>query len=63
MVHSSTLAITTDSERLTCGGFSLGETIHFRSLEFIANCFGGLSLSPKRSNSSAIFVGTTHGVP
>jgi hypothetical protein len=40
MVHSSTLTITTDSERLTCGGFSLGETIHFGSLEFIANCFG-----------------------
>jgi hypothetical protein len=63
MVHSSTLTITTDSERLTCGDFSLGETIHFGSLEFIANCFGGLSLSPKGSDSGAIFVEMTHGVP
>jgi hypothetical protein len=48
-----------DGERLMCGGFSLSETIHFGSLEFIADCFSGLSLSPKGSNSGAIFVGTT----
>jgi hypothetical protein len=60
MVHSSTLAITTDGEHLTGGGFSLGETICFRSLEFIADYFGLLSLSPKGSNSDAIFTGITH---
>jgi hypothetical protein len=32
MVLSSALAIATDGERLTYGGFSLGETIHFLSL-------------------------------
>jgi hypothetical protein len=45
MVHSSTPIVTTDGESLTCGGFSLNETICFGSLEFIANYFGSLSLS------------------
>jgi hypothetical protein len=40
MVHSSVLTVSTDGERLTCNGFSLGETICFRSLEFIADYFG-----------------------
>jgi hypothetical protein len=39
------LVITADEECLTCCGFSLGETIHFESLEFITNYFGSLSLS------------------
>jgi hypothetical protein len=60
MVHSSALAVATDGERLMCSGFSLGDTVHFGSLEFIADCFGGLSLSPKGSDLGAIFVGTTH---
>jgi hypothetical protein len=47
MVHSSMLIITADEECLTCGGFSLGETIHFGSLEFITNYFGSLSLSAR----------------
>jgi hypothetical protein len=46
MVQTSMLIITTDGERLMCDGFSLGETVLFGSLEFIADCFGGLSLSP-----------------
>jgi hypothetical protein len=59
MVDSSMLAVTTDSERLTCGGFYLGETICFGSLEFIIDCFGSLSFSRKGSDSCTIFVGTT----
>jgi hypothetical protein len=47
MVHSSTLTITTDGEHLTCTGLSLDETIRIGRLEFIANGFGSLSLSPK----------------
>jgi hypothetical protein len=60
MVHSLTLAITIDGEHLTCGGFSLGETVRFGSLEFIADCFGGLSLSPKGSDSGTVLMGTMH---
>jgi hypothetical protein len=62
MVHSSTLAVATDGERLTSGNFSLSETVPFGSLDFITDCFGDLSLSPKGGgggDSSAIFVGTT----
>jgi hypothetical protein len=61
MVHSSTLASTTDSEHLTYGGFSLGETVRFESLEFITDCFGSPSLSTKGSDSGAVFIGTTYG--
>jgi hypothetical protein len=60
MVHSSTFAITTDGERLTYGGFSHGETVHFENLEFIASYFGSLSLSSKGSDSGDIFVGMAH---
>jgi hypothetical protein len=60
MVHLSMLAVTTDGKRLMCGGFSLKKTIRFGILEFIVDCFGSLSLSPKGSNSGAIFMGTTH---
>jgi hypothetical protein len=53
-----------ECERLRCGGFSLGETIHLGSFEFIANYFGGLSLSPRRSDSGVAFMGSTHsGTP
>jgi hypothetical protein len=60
MVHSSTLTITTDGEHLTCGGFSLGKTVHSGSLEFIVDCFGNLSFSPKGSDSSTVFLGMVH---
>jgi hypothetical protein len=60
MAQSSALAVSIDCERLMCGGLALGETIHFGSLEFIADCFGGLSLSPKGSDPGAVSVGTTH---
>jgi hypothetical protein len=60
MVYSSVLAMATDGECLTCGGFSLSKTIHFGSLEFITDCFGDLSLSNKGSDSGAIFMRTIH---
>jgi hypothetical protein len=59
MVHSSTLVVTIDGEHLTYDGFSRGETIRFRSLEFITECFGSVSLSSKGNDSGAIFMGTT----
>jgi hypothetical protein len=58
MVHSSTLVVATDRERLTCGGFFLGETVRFGSPEFIVDYFGGLA-SPPGGNSGAIFIGMT----
>jgi hypothetical protein len=57
MVHLSTLVVTTDGEHLTCGGFFLGETVRFGSLEFITDYFGSLSLSPKWSDLGTVFVG------
>jgi hypothetical protein len=63
MVVSSALAISTDGERLLCGGFSLCETIHFGSVEFITDCFGGLSLSPKMDDLDAAFMGSTRSGP
>jgi hypothetical protein len=37
-----------------------GSTIHFGSLEFVANRFGHWSLSPLGWDSDAIFVGMIH---
>jgi hypothetical protein len=63
MVPSSGITVTVDGERLTCGGFSLGETICFGSLEFIADFFGGLCLSLGREGSDATVIGATHNGP
>jgi hypothetical protein len=63
MVPSIVLAFSTDGERLMCGGFSLGETVHLGSFEFITDNFGGLSLSPRRSDSSTAFMGSTRSGP
>jgi hypothetical protein len=60
MVPSSAIAIAADNERITCGGFTLGETVRLGNFEFIADYFGGLSLSPKRGDEEAAFMGSTH---
>jgi hypothetical protein len=60
MVLSYAVIVAADGERLTCGGFSLGETVHLRNFEFITDYFGGLSLSPRRGDEGASFVGSTH---
>jgi hypothetical protein len=60
MVPSSTLIVAVEDDCLMCGGFSLGETIHLGSFEFITDYFDGLSLSPRRSNSGDAFMGSTH---
>jgi hypothetical protein len=44
MVPSSVLTVATDGEHLWCDGFSIGEPIHFGSLEFITDRFGDLSI-------------------
>jgi hypothetical protein len=59
MVPSFVLVVVADGEHLTCGGFSLGKTIHLGSFEFITDYFDGLSLSPRRGDSGATFMGST----
>jgi hypothetical protein len=59
MVPSSAIAITVDGEHLTCGGFSLGETICLGNFEFTADYFDGLSLAPRRGDAGAIFMVST----
>jgi hypothetical protein len=56
MVPSSTLVVFTDGECFSCGGFSRGKIVHYGRLEVITNCFGGLSFSPKGSDSDAALV-------
>jgi hypothetical protein len=63
MVLSSVLVVAVDGECLACGGFTLGETVHFGRLEFITDCFGGMSLSPRRDGSDVAFMGSTHRRP
>jgi hypothetical protein len=59
MVPSSSKAITADGECLACGGFSLSEPVFLENFEFVTDYFGGLSLSPRRSNKGTVFVGST----
>jgi hypothetical protein len=59
MVPSSALTVSNDSEHLMCGRFSLGEIVHLGSFEVITDYFGGLSLSPRRSESGVTFMGST----
>jgi hypothetical protein len=63
MIPSSVLAVVADGECLSCGGFSLSETIRFGSLEFIIDCFGDLSLSHRRDGSDATIMGSTCSGP
>jgi hypothetical protein len=60
MVPSSLTAIAADGEHLTCGGFSLGESLRLGNFEFITDYFSGLSLSPRWGNEGVIFMGSTH---
>jgi hypothetical protein len=57
MVSSFVLAMAVNGERLMCSGFSLSKTIHLGSFKFIVDYFGSLSLSPRRGDSGAAFMG------
>jgi hypothetical protein len=60
MVPLSVITVVANDERLTCDGFSLGETVRLGNFEFIVNYFSGLSLSPRRGDAGAAFMGSTH---
>jgi hypothetical protein len=57
---SSSILIAYDEEHLACGGFSLSETVRLGNFEFIINYFGSQSLSPRRGDVGATFVGSIH---
>jgi hypothetical protein len=59
MIPSSVITIAADGERLICGGFSLGKTVHLGNFEFIANYFSGLSRFPRMGDTSNAFMGST----
>jgi hypothetical protein len=59
MVPSSSITLAIDSDHLMCGGFSLSETVCLVIFEFIADYFGGLSLSPGKGDKGATFMGST----
>jgi hypothetical protein len=59
MVPSSVITVAADSESLTCGGFSLCDTILLGNLDFIANYFSSLSLFPRRGDAGTAFMGST----
>jgi hypothetical protein len=61
MVSSSVIIITTNSECLTYGGFSLGETVSLGNFEFITDYIGVLSLSPRRGDAGVIRLNSQWG--
>jgi hypothetical protein len=48
------------SDKTIGTGFALGETIRFGSLEFIANHFSSMGLSPEGNDLGTVFVGMVH---
>jgi hypothetical protein len=60
MVTSPKLSFVANGNNQTGINLTLGETIHFGSLEFITDHLGCLSLSPNEGDSSTIFIGIVH---
>jgi hypothetical protein len=60
MVHSPKLVGGRGGKHQTGISFTLGETIHFGSLEFIAGHFGPMRLSSKENDSGIVFIGMVH---
>jgi hypothetical protein len=57
MVHSLNFTFVANDNNLIDVGFAPGETICFGSLEFIADHFSNLSLSPEGNDSGTVFIG------
>jgi hypothetical protein len=60
IVYSSKLSFVANGNNSIDFSLALGETICFSSLEFTADYFKRLSLSPEEDNSGAIFIGMVH---
>jgi hypothetical protein len=63
MVPSTVLTIAANDEHPSCNIFSLSDTIRFGSVEFIADHFSSLSLSPMGDGSDAAVMFSTYGGP
>jgi hypothetical protein len=64
MVYSSKFTVIADGKHQIVLGLALGKTIHFGSLEFIAERIDDLSLFAKGDSSGTIFMGMAHkGTP
>jgi hypothetical protein len=60
MVHSPKLIVIADDKHQIGVSFALGETVNFRSLEFIVDHFSSLRLSDKGNVSGSMFMGMAH---
>jgi hypothetical protein len=60
MVYSLNLTFIANRNNSTGIDLAPGETIYFGSLEFTADCFGRMSLSPEGDDPGAIFIGMMH---
>jgi hypothetical protein len=60
MVHSPKPVVTTDGNHQTDDGFTMVKSIHFGSLEFVADRFGVLSLFPEGNDLDVAFVEMVH---
>jgi hypothetical protein len=59
-VYSLKLTFVASGNNLTGVGLDPGETIRFGSLEFTADHFDNLSLSPEGNDSGVVFIGMVH---
>jgi hypothetical protein len=62
MVYSLNLTFIANRNNSTGIDLAPGETIYFGSLEFTADCFGRMSLSPEGDDPGAIFIGMMHNM-
>jgi hypothetical protein len=60
MVYSLKLTFVVDDNNLTDVGLTPSKTIYLGSLDFTADYFGNLGLSPEGNDSGTLFIGMVH---